>query len=442
MKYIMTAIFLLAFTFAAQCLGETETVDSKSPSESEKSMFPLKDYSGDFQTRSNLLGDWNGQRNELANKGITIETEMTQVFQGNARGGKSTSGAWGYSGSTDYWLKIDTQRMGLWPDGLITLHGETIFGDSPYGSIGAIMPSNFDAVVPLPNIPGLTTLSEFHLTQFFTKEFGVLVGKVDPAALADKNVFAANEKTQFLNTAFRVNPTLFLYAPYTLMTAAAFYTPNDNLHIAFFAADSNGGATRTGFDTTFNSPRGVTVGTEWEFKINPCGLVGHQRIGYGYSNKTYQKLEIDPRTNFPPGSTLPETQEGDTGIIWYNFDQYLHAEADDPTQGVGVFGRFGYSDGTINSIQRFYSFGVGGKGICQGRDDDTFGVGYYYVDLSDDLPAMLNLSSEQGVELFYNIEITKSIHFTPDFQWIIDPGAGSGGLDNTVVLGGRLQMSF
>ena len=435
-------VVLILMVQAMICYAETSPANPKSATAPENSPFPLKNYTGDFWSRTNLLGDWGGKRNELAKKGITVETDVTQVFQGDARGGNSTSGAWGYSGSSDYWLKIDTQRMGLWPAGLFTIHGETAFGNSPFGTVDSVLPVNYDALLPEKDNPGLTTLSEYYLTQFFSKKFGILLGKVDPTFLADKNVFAGNEKTQFLNTGLRANPAIFLYAPYTNMTAAAFFLPNDSLTIGVFASDNNGSVTRSGFDTAFHTPIGTTVGTEWDFKVNPCGLEGHQRIGYCYSNKTFVKLEQDPRTILPPGSSGTAKQKGDTGAVWYNFDQYFYAEKDDPTQGVGMFGRFGYSDGTVNPIQRFYSLGVGGKGICHGRNNDTFGLGYYYLDLSNDLPRPLNLSSEQGVELFYNIEITKAIHFTPDLQWIVDPGAGFDSRGNAVVLGCRLQMSF
>ena len=76
------------------------------------------------------------------------------------------------------------------------------------------------------------------------------------------------------------------------------------------------------------------------------------------------------------------------------------------------------------------------------RQQDSFGIGYYHTDLSDDLPKALNLSSEQGIEIYYNIAITKSMHITPDFQWIINPGAGFEGRDNAVVFGIRSQMNF
>jgi hypothetical protein len=47
--------------------------------------------------------------------------------------------------------------------------------------------------------------------------------------------------------------------------------------------------------------------------------------------------------------------------VWYNFDQYVYPEHEDPTRGMGVFGRFAYSTGKANPIQQFCS--IGGKGV-------------------------------------------------------------------------------
>lgn len=432
---------LIVIVNTVPCFSQSGSGDSKSPTAPENSVFPIKDYGSDLLTRPNLLGDWNNWRNELAEKGITLEADVTQIFQSNARGGKNTTSARSYSGSADYWLKIDTQRMGLWPGGLWTFHGETGFGNNQNRQVGSIIPVNYDALLPEVDSPGLTTLSEYYLTQLPSEKTAVILGKIDPTSLADKNVFAADERSQFLNTAFRINPVLFNYSPYTCMAAALAYMPNESLTIGVFALDANGSVTRTGFDTAFHSPIGTTVGTEIDLKVDICGLPGNQRIGYGYSNKDYRELGQDPRVLLPPGSRVPESGT-DSGAVWYNFDQYLFVEKDDPTQGVGIFGRAGFSDGSVNAIRRFYSFGFGGKGVICERNNDTFGVGYYYMDTSNEIPDILNVSSEQGVELFYNIEITKSIHFTPDFQWIIDPGAGFQNRDDAIVLGCRLQMDF
>ena len=61
--------------------------------------------------------------------------------------------------------------------------------------------------------------------------------------------------------------------------------------------------------------------------------------------------------------------------------------------------------------------------------------------MSDDLPAFMGLSSEQGVELYYDIEVTPWLHITPDLQVIVDPG-GSDARDVAIVCGIRTRMSF
>ena len=57
------------------------------------------------------------------------------------------------------------------------------------------------------------------------------------------------------------------------------------------------------------------------------------------------------------------------------------------------------------------------------------------------MPNFGGLSSEQGIELYYNnIEVTPWLHVTPDVQYIIDPGGDS--QDDAIAFGIRTQMSF
>ena len=104
--------------------------------------------------------------------------------------------------------------------------------------------------------------------------------------------------------------------------------------------------------------------------------------------------------------------------------------------------------GEVSPIGEFYSIGVSGKGMIPGRENDTFGVGYYYLALSDDLKDTLQqvprrfrpeVGDEQGVEIYYNIAVTPWLHITPDLQ-IICPVRH--GLDTAVVAGLRVRMDF
>jgi len=65
-----------------------------------------------------------------------------------------------------------------------------------------------------------------------------------------------------------------------------------------------------------------------------------------------------------------------------------------------IFDRFGWSSGKANPFAQFYSIGVGGTGIIPNRDNGTFGVGYCYLKMSDDLPDILDISDGQGVAIF------------------------------------------
>ncbi|MBP7936991.1 MAG: carbohydrate porin [Phycisphaerae bacterium] len=426
----------------------------------------LPDYTGDLARRQYLTGDWGGARADLSEHGVLFELSATQILQDNAHGGKDTNNGFRYAGSADYTLKLDSARMNLWPGGLLTLHGETQFGQSVMRKTGAVLPPNFDALLPLPDDGGLTTLSEFYLTQAFSEQFVVVLGKINGLGLGDMTEFAANETTQFMNTGFRLNPMLGLYAPYTAMTAAAVYMPTKWLKVTSGISDNdpNGAATRTGFNTTFHGRDWLSVSQEWELTIKPFGQTGHQRFGWAWSSRDRALLDQDIRINLPTiafrqflsksrplmrlarlaGATrsFEVDTRPDDWMMYYNFDQYLYTKPDDPAQGFGLFGRFGFSTGESNPFDQFYSLGLGGKGLIPTRAKDSYGVGYFLANLSNDLPAILSASDEQGVEAYYNIEVTPWLHVSPDLQVIVRPGGGFQDRETALVCGLRMQMTF
>jgi porin len=205
---------------------------------------------------------------------------------------------------------------------------------------------------------------------------------------------------------------------------------------------------------------------EYDITWKPFGQTGHQRLGWFWTSRDFPALGGVDRIQFPQiaGRRLIARQllprwarvlqvgnrlysftdlekSADTWGLYYNFDQYLFTEADDPEQGVGVFGRFGYG-GEPNIFEQFYSVGLSGKGSIPERDRDTWGVGYYHANINDDTLPGLNLHSEQGVEVYYNVEVTPWLHITPDLQVIVNPGGGFQNRDVSIVYGIRAQMSL
>ena len=115
----------------------------------------------------------------------------------------------------------------------------------------------------------------------------------------------------------------------------------------------------------------------------------------------------------------------------------------DASQGFGIFGRLGISDDKANAFHGFYSFGFGGKGMLTGREKDQFGIGYYYLDISNKLTAIVRQrllrGHDQGVELYYNFAVAPWLHVTPDLQ-IVDPAVR--GTSIAVVDGLRVKVDF
>ena len=326
--------------------------------------------------------------------------------------------------------------MGLWPEGLLELHGDTKFGSFLNRKVGS--PVNDDGLFPSPGDPEMM-LSHYTFTQALSENSAVFFGKLDTTT-GDENEFAwLSSKDNFLHSSFRWNPVTARTTPYATL-GAGFVILNDWLQWSFLAYDTEGTPNEGNFDTVFDG--GTTFATEARLTWEPFGLKGHQ---------LFASLDQDPRigVRVPGGllirlATLDLSLERESGswAFYYNCDQYVYVEPDDPTQGIGVFGRFGVSDAQANPIEAFYSIGVGGKGILPGRDQNKFGLGYFLTNWADtSITRRFGIDTTQGVELFYNIEVAPWLHITPDLQFIVDAG-GVADRDVAIVYGLRTHVRF
>ena len=399
-------------------------------------LVPWVDYTGDLWSRPALTGDWGGTRQQLMDKGVRFDFSLTQTLQGNWAGGTADKSP--YQMNARYGIQLDTGKAGLWPGGMLVLKGESKYGDSNNGNTGALLPVNTLSLYPAPR-DDVTALTDLYALQFLAEWVGVLAGKM---TFHDTNVFASKDDEQFMNAAFNFNPAVATTVPLNALVAGGILLPTKWLTVTTLAIDTEGTATRSGFDTVFK--RGTTVFQNWEVALTPFGLPGHQRVGWAYTDKNRVQLEQTPRAIIGAiltGSTAGLQAKSSDWAFIYDFDQYLYTVPGKPEQGVGLFGRFGLTDGEVNPIQQFYSIGVGGKGLIPGRDRDTFGIGYYYVVVSDKLPQLIQqgVRNEQGVELYYNVAVTPWLHITPDLQ-ILSPTKKS--VDTTVVAGLRVKIDF
>jgi porin len=436
-------------------------------------------WGGDFWSRPRLTGDWGGLRDDLGKKGVVFDTDLLLTPQDVASGGKNTGGnVWG---NVDYTLNVDTGKLGLWPGGFFKFEGDTGFGNNAFSDTGSVVPVNTAALFPGPN-DRTTALTNATFMQFLSTKFGLFAGKINTLDLGSGE-FTGDYHTQFLNTGLVIPLTLAL-VPLSAFGGGVIGLPTTDITLSAIALDPNGTPTSDDLGKAFSD--GVTLVGTGQVTIRPLGLVGHQNLGFSWSNEDRVSLDQSPaniakmllQERFPrlvnPGPILGNilarffpsllvpatapTQRSDTWSILYSFDQYFWQPDGNPKHGIGAFFSFGVSDGNPNPVKYAYAAGIGGKGVVPGREDDSFGLGFTRTQFSDDfvpfLRQNLNLGLEHvdAMELYYNAAVTQWLNATADLQ-VVTPGltkslVGSGlsssltSVSTAVVIGGRIRIRF
>ena len=389
-------------------------------------------------TRPTLTGDWFGCRSSLAECGVTVGLSTTQYYQGVASGGLDEQ--FEHGGRNDCFINLDGEKIGLWKGLFITLHGETRYGESANSLTGALMPVNLMLALPQPN-GTVSALSGVKLTQFLSEDMLVYAGKINTFDDFKQPITGAAALTGFQNTAMMFNPVYARTVPYS--TFGAGFALLQNMEPVFAAAvfDTNNTPTESGFDTFFDN--GATIFAQVNLPTSFFDSPGHQGISGTYSSGTY--ADISPNAYFDPsaGVVLVGTPQNGSSCLAYNFDQAFYVSPDDPKRKWGVFGNLGIADDNPSPIQWFASAGISGSSPVESRKADTFGAGYYYLGVSDQLkdlaPILLPLQNEQGAELYYNIQVTPWCQITPDLQ-VISPFRERA--DSSLLAGVRAKIEF
>jgi porin len=412
---------------------------------------PISDYGGD-DWRSGAcafcFGAIGEQREKLYERGIALDASVTQVPQGVVSGGEDR--VWKYGGNADYTLALDSDRLGLWPGGLVKLTGRTKFGRGVLRQAGNLSPVNYGWLLPSVADESESFLEEYFITQGLTDWAALVFGRLLMGNLGDTNRLAGHEQTQFVNTALRNSPLLaVLTSSLSVHAAALMLQPSSHFAIAPLALSRNDR------DGEYGSPGGLfseySVGalvfTNWEI----AGLPGEFNPVGGWTNKK--------TTAFDNPFLLLDILLGDipqkdgNWLVGFSANQYFYVP-EQPAEkevratpfilqpeGVGAFLRFHYAPEDRNLFNVFVSGGISGRGVIPGRPLDRYGVGFYGLFQSDEAqPTVIDLiEDEWGMEVFYNLAITPWLQFSPSVQYI---DSGQVDVDHSVVVTIRLQMYF
>jgi len=377
-----------------------------------------------------LLGGRDGPRERTRDAGLDLRVYSVNFLADRVSGAAGTDSEWRYSGSVDYFLVADLDRLVGIPGGLALLQAKSRYGRSVNPTVAAL-------VDPIDDADGDRSLEIAQLwyeQTFWRGRASLRLGFLDQQTLVDRNAYANSEDTQFLSTALD-NQNAVVPLAIGLGAALVVDVWHERLTMIASVGDASGRSGRAGWQTAFDEPADFLGYLELGYHES-LPMLGARRPG------TYRVgVVIDPRSRDEIGRP-GRTTALDAGV-YASVDQAIWAEPADPSQGLGVFLRYGYREPDVNPITYAWSVGLQYAGLAPRRDRDVIGVGLYGVHAS---PRLRTVSAtpvrrEIGGEAYYRVDVTPWLALTPDLQYVHDPG-GLRGSPDAWVCALRVRLTF
>lgn len=250
---------------------------------------------------------------------------------------------------------------------------------------------------------------------FMDGKVSLTFGILDSAAVLDTNLFANDECTQFLNSAFINSTAIEFTNDYSLgAVLTAEISPCVTLDVGAYEDDSN-------FEDSSDNHLFFAQGTLKAEK-------GNYRLFFWNDNSNHANLTDSTRQN--------ESNSG-FGI---SFDHQLF-------ENIGLFLRCAMQDSDVSIVDRSWSIGSNITGSLWNRTDDVLGLAVGQNMPSDKYKEAGNPADDETVmEIFYKWQASSNVAISPDIQLIWSPN----GIDNSVpgsddtifVAGIRAQLDF
>lgn len=274
---------------------------------------------------------------------------------------------------------------------------------------------------------GELQLLELHYTHsFFDGMLSITGGKGEQLGFLDDNAFANDEGAQFVGKPFVNNSVLDSENEYTPLIGLKFQ-PVELLSVSLVGASTSrpyvedsplSDSSKSNYDNIFSTP---FIGGQITLSPKFGELEGNYRL-YGWQ-AGYDHSKLDADRVF-----IADKKARGWGL-GFSADQQI-------TETIGLFGRFGWNNEDVYVVKWEASGGVNLKGLIPGREEDEIGLGF--AGLVPDSRFTAD-DPEVHLEAYYRIAVTENLAFTPDLQYVWNPGGDS---KNDGVFAGMVRAEF
>ena len=333
-----------------------------------------------------------------------IYLDYVHVFKGISR----TSGV---LGNIDAQISFDTEKAKWWKGGTFFVYGIHDFGFKPtLGNVGSYE--------PLDNIETYDRdqLFEFWYKQQF-KNIYFIVGQSN----VNYNFFHLDAGNNFINSNFNTEPDVA-----------------GNVPISTFSKNTLGikcswkvtaGLTYKG--CVYNGYTGTPIDNPYDLQYRfgkKEGMFTTHQLGYKWRKDSIVTNTLRLGFWYHSGTFINsiDSMEYKGKIGFYALaDKKIVPFGGDYSRGVSAFFIGGYVPDKYSLVKLYYSFGLNITGIFPKHKADVLGIGASNTIVNQDIANVsLPLSSKQEniFEMYYLLNLSNNIVFTPDMQYIMSPG--------------------
>jgi porin len=396
--------------------------------------------------QAELTGNWGGARARWKDKGVVLDSSLTQFYQGVSSGGTETGSE--YNATAQAKLTFDFGKLAGWQFWSAEVKTEWRFGGPLLGGTGTINPVNTAAMIPGSD-GSKFAVTAANLTRLFPVNLkeGKLValsfGRYNLLDALDEDFFAGGGTERFFNMA-QIGPlTVLREVPLITNAVNLAYIKGGEPFFTLSLLDPNDHSLDSGLSDLFAD--GVTFSPGLALPVKYGGKSAKHSFGGAITTKEYTPFDAIRQVIIPGPPLVPVEPQRGSWSVNYVFRQYIVERA--ARDGWGLFTQVSFADRATSPITTFFDIGLGGNGLLSSRPRDEFGISYAYTDLSEELEDNLDLPvlglerlrAEHQLELFYDVHMTPWLQFTGELQ-VIRPNHPE--TDVAIVPGGRLRIVF
>jgi len=407
----------------------------------------------DLWTRTNLLGDLGGIRTSLGDHGLTFGMQNIDELLANVSGGTRRGAS--YDGVTLFGVGLDTQKAGAWDGGMFNVDAFIIRGRN----------ISTDNLLNLQTASGFLASPTTRLWEAWYQQ-SILGGAIDVRLgqqSLDQDFSTSQYAALFVNTAmgWAVLPSVDLYAggpayPLSSLGVRVRGQPAENITALMGVFDDNPpggpfnadsqllGTTRWGANVSLRT--GALIIGEVQYALNPLdkdgqnanGLPGTYKLGAWFDTAPFpdQRFDNTALSLANPASNGIALMHRNNFSIYAVADQMVWRPTPDSPRSIGVFARVMGAPGDRNLVNFSANGGVSLKAPFEGRDSDTFGIGFGVAKIGGAAQAAAGDAAffsgtpvpartvETFIEVTYQIQVSGWWQVQPDFQYVFRPGGG------------------